>query len=99
MTETSDLSQGQVSEHVIGPPRIRHTARLAHILSHRSVILSVVLSALVVGAGLRLYFYFDRRSLDGDESNLSENIVTRTYGELRKPLDANQGAPLAFLLA
>lgn len=54
---------------------------------------------VILGIGLRLRQYVTRRSLWNDEAALALNVVRRGYGELVKPLDIDQGAPLGFLWA
>jgi len=54
---------------------------------------------VVLGITLRLRQYLVNRSLWVDEAMLALNIVNRTFGELTRPLDYNQGAPLGFLFA
>jgi Dolichyl-phosphate-mannose-protein mannosyltransferase len=53
---------------------------------------------IVVGALLRLTQYLSNRSLWLDEANLALNIVNRSFLQLLKPLDNNQGAPIGFLM-
>src|SRR6202047_2856257 len=50
------------------------------------------------GAILRLTQYLSNRSLWYDESTLAQSIINRSFSELLKPLDYNQGAPLGFLM-
>lgn len=53
---------------------------------------------IACGALLRLTQYLFNRSLWFDESMLALNILNRTFAQLLKPLDYNQGAPLGFLM-
>jgi hypothetical protein len=50
------------------------------------------------GTILRFTQYLSNRSLWYDESTLAQSIVNRSFSELLKPLDYNQGAPLGFLM-
>src|ERR1700730_12530170 len=50
------------------------------------------------GVLLRLTQYLSNRSLWLDEANLALNIVSRSFLQLPKPLDNNQGAPIGFLM-
>lgn len=54
--------------------------------------------AIAVGVALRCVQYFLNRSLWIDEAFLALNILDRTFLELLKPLDYNQGAPVGFLV-
>lgn len=54
---------------------------------------------LLAGGILRIGRYLADRSLWLDESYLTLNLITRSYGGLLKTLDFNQGAPVGFLWA
>jgi hypothetical protein len=58
----------------------------------------LALLVMAVGAAMRLRFYLYNRSMYRDEAALALNIVHRSFGELFKPLDNDQGAPVGFLL-
>lgn len=66
------------------------------IFSHLAVLAAWGMIAL--GLILRLRLYFSGRSLWLDEAMLALNIVGRDFVGLMRPLDYDQGAPLAFLL-
>lgn len=55
------------------------------------------LALVVVGAALRLEAYLRCRNLWLDEAYLADNILSRSFGGLVRPLDHHQGAPLGFL--
>ncbi|MBT9316598.1 glycosyltransferase family 39 protein [Leptothoe spongobia] len=52
---------------------------------------------ILISGLIRLIQYGFNRSLWGDEASLAVNLVNRSYGELLRPLDYNQGAPIGFL--
>lgn len=56
---------------------------------------------LIIGFGIliRVLQYLYNRSIWGDEAVLVFNIIDRSYLDLLKPLDYNQGAPIGFLMA
>src|SRR5437660_1163195 len=64
----------------------------------RSIVLIPWLLVLC-GAVLRLAQYLHHRSLWFDEALLALNLLNRSYSQLVKPLDYNQGAPVGFLFA
>ncbi len=53
---------------------------------------------ILFGTLLRLTQYLSNRSLWLDEAYLALNIVNRSFLQLLKPLDNNQGAPIGFLM-
>lgn len=55
----------------------------------------------IIGFGvlIRVLQYLYNRSIWGDEAVLVFNIIDRSYLDLLKPLDYNQGAPIGFLMA
>jgi hypothetical protein len=53
---------------------------------------------ILVGVALRLVEYFHNRSIWWDEAMLALNVLHRTSGQLWRPLDYDQGAPIGFLL-
>lgn len=52
---------------------------------------------LLFGVALRLRQYLHGRSLWLDEAMLGNNILVRSFGELLRPLDSDQTAPVPFL--
>ncbi len=54
---------------------------------------------LVVGIGLRLTAFATDRPLWLDEAMIAMNLTDREVGQMFEPLDRNQSAPVAFLLA
>lgn len=54
-------------------------------------------AALVVGVGLRLWFYFLKDSFWRDESMLLLNVAQKSFWELTGPLSMAQGAPIPLL--
>jgi hypothetical protein len=51
----------------------------------------------LVGAGVRIVQFVGNRSLWLDEAMLANNLTSRGFGDLLRPLDENQGAPVLFL--
>lgn len=56
-------------------------------------------AVLLLGAVLRLRQYLHGRSLWLDEAMLGNNILARSFGDLLRPLDSDQTAPIPFLWA
>ncbi|MFX0201025.1 MAG: hypothetical protein ACFFCW_33310 [Candidatus Hodarchaeota archaeon] len=65
-------------------------------LRHRTI---PVFAVILLGIVLRLWQYLANRALWQDEAMLSLNIVNRSYVDLVRPLDYNQGAPILFTWA
>lgn len=61
------------------------------------IVRRMVWAALAAGVALRLWQYLLNRSLWLDEAYLALNLTHRSFAGLLKPLDFDQGAPLAFL--
>jgi hypothetical protein len=66
-------------------------------LDQRTAWASVATSLIVVGAGLRLLGLFSRGQLYIDDAHLALNIASRSLGDLTRPLDLGQAAPIPFL--
>jgi hypothetical protein len=58
-----------------------------------------LVAAVVVGTGLRLLAFTVDRPLWIDEAMIALNLCDRSVGQMFEPLDRNQTAPVAFLLA
>lgn len=65
--------------------------------SERSGLDRFATGAIVLGVLLRLRQYVEARPLWLDEAMLSLNIAARTMGQLARPLDYDQSAPLLYL--
>src|SRR5512145_598794 len=52
---------------------------------------------VVIGVILRVRQYFSGRSLWGDEAAIAFNLAQRSFVDLTRPLDYEQGAPIGFL--
>jgi hypothetical protein len=57
-----------------------------------------VITCIVIGASLRLYYYVSNPSMSVDEASLALNVMHRSYSNLLGRLDFNQAAPAGFLL-
>lgn len=57
----------------------------------------VAWTAIVLGAVARVWGVTQRGSLWLDEASLALNVLTRSFGELLRPLDWGQAAPIGFL--
>ena len=65
-----------------------------------SRLVQIVFTAiLLLGLGLRFYFYLMGRSLWDDETHLALNFMDHGFARLFKPLDYIQIAPILFILA
>ena len=64
----------------------------------RRVVAALVIAICLVGWFLRAHMYGLDRSLWFDEAELARNLVNRSFTDLLKPLDSNQGAPIGFLI-
>ena len=64
-----------------------------------SVARVLAVTAVVLGATLRVYGYYRNPSFWIDEAMLALNVVYKSPAELLRPLDLNQGAPVGYLLA
>lgn len=58
---------------------------------------ALVICAFVVGAAFCVIAVMHKRSLWVDEAMLALNVATRSFGELTRPLDQLQMAPVLFL--
>ena len=66
--------------------------KIEHVL-----IIALATAIISIGIFLRLYFFILNRPLWLDEAMLAINLVGRSFSGLLRPLDYNQGAPIAFL--
>src|SRR5690349_10583200 len=66
---------------------------------HRSskVTIAIVVTAIVTGVALRAIELSQGRPLWLDEAMLGLNIASKSFGELARPLDYDQSAPLLYL--
>ena len=73
---------------------------MAALVQSAAFLHATTLSWLIIGFGVtvRCVQYLAHRSLWLDEVSLALNIVPRTFPQLLKPLDYEQGAPLGFLM-
>lgn len=58
---------------------------------------SYVWFLVAVGIAVRLAHWWAGRALWLDETYIAENVLSRSFAELLRPLDNNQSAPLLFL--
>jgi hypothetical protein len=58
----------------------------------------LMMFAIAVGTALRLAAWWNNRSFWLDEIYLALNITNRSFAELWRPLDHDQGAPIGFLM-
>ena len=66
-------------------------------LGPRTAWASVATSFIIVGAGLRLLGLISQGQLYVDDARLAINIASRSFGDLTRPLDYGQIAPIPFL--
>ena len=58
----------------------------------------LTVAAILVGATLRAAQFAGRGAFWGDEAALGYNLLARSYGQLARPLDLYQAAPIGFLM-
>lgn len=59
----------------------------------------IAIAAMVAGAAVRVEEFGSRRSLWVDEALVANNVVTRDFAGLLRPLSGEQGAPIGWLWA
>jgi len=77
--------------------RILQKARIIFFLFQKNAVYIISGLFILYGIILRFRQFLFNRSLWFDEAALALNLINRSYTELTKPLDYNQGAPLGFL--
>jgi hypothetical protein len=79
------------------PPRTPPTAKHSFGATSSVSATQLTLALIALGALLRVARYLSDRSVWLDESFLAINLSTRSYTDLFRTLDFNQGGPIGFL--
>jgi hypothetical protein len=89
-------SAGPATLPLPSPASLDRSARRPRLLSRW---ITPVWALVALGLGLRLAEFASGRALWHDEAALALNILQRSFADLFRPLEFDQGAPVGFLLA